>query len=109
MQPLYEVNEIVVLLPCFFSFHVQGLPRCIASLGYKVSGLRAGTLQASVFFGGFIYFAFLGRTRSIWKFPGQGSDWSYSCLLNARATAVQDRAAFATYTISRSNAGSLTY
>ena len=26
-----------------------------------------------------LFFAFLGRTHGIWKFPGQGSKWSCSC------------------------------
>ena len=26
------------------------------------------------------FFSFLGHTRSIWKFPGKGLNWSCSCL-----------------------------
>ena len=32
-----------------------------------------------------------GHTCGIWKFPGQGSNWSYSCQLLPTATATQDQ------------------
>ena len=33
-----------------------------------------------LFFFSFLYFfSFWGCTHGIWKFPGQGSNWSYSC------------------------------
>ena len=40
----------------------------------------------------FTFFAFKGRTRSIWKFPSQGSNQSYSCwpIPTATATATWD-------------------
>ena len=35
--------------------------------------------QMSFFFLSFFFFAFQGHTHSIWKFSGQGSNWSQSC------------------------------
>ena len=48
----------------------------------------------------FLFLAFIGRMYSIWKFPGQGSNWSYSCPLKPQQCGIQ--AMSATYTTAHS-------
>ena len=52
---------------------------------------------------------FLGHSHGIWRFPGEGSNWSYSCRPTPEPQQLGIRAAFATYTTAHSNAGFLTH
>ena len=54
-------------------------------------------------------FFFFCCTRSIWRFPGWGSNWSYSCRPAPESQQHQIRAASANYTIAHRNARSLTH
>ena len=60
-----------------------------------------------LFFCFVFFFAFQGHTHSIWKFPGQGSNGSYSCWPTPQQHRI--RATSATYTTAHRNAGSLTH
>ena len=57
----------------------------------------------------FTYVAFGGHTRSIWKFPGEGSNWSCSHQPIPQPQQRQIRAASVTYATAHSNAGSTTH
>ena len=56
-----------------------------------------------------IVFVFQGRTLSIWRFPGQGSNQSYSCQSTPQPQQHKTQAASVTYTTVYSNAGPLTH
>ena len=59
------------------------------------------------FFFFFFSFAFWGCIHGTWKFPGQGSNCSYSCRPTPQPHRMQ--AVPATYTAAHSNPGSLTH
>ena len=66
------------------------------------------------FFWGFLFvclfvLSFQGRTCSIWRFPGQGSNWSCSCCSTPKPQQCQIRATTLTYTTAHGNARSLTH
>ena len=52
---------------------------------------------------------FLGCTRGIWRFPGQGSNWSCSHRPTPQPQQRGIQTASATYSTAHSNAGSLTH
>ena len=66
-------------------------------------------LAKVIFFFFFFFFAFQGHTRSIWKFPDQGSNPSYSCWPTPQPQQCVIQAKFATYNTAPRNAGSLTH
>ena len=53
--------------------------------------------------------AFWGRNNSIWRFPGQRSNWSYSCQPTSQPLQCRIQATSVTYTTAHSNARSLTH
>ena len=55
------------------------------------------------------FFAFLGRTTSIWKFPGQGSKQNHRCQPAPQPQQHRIQAVSVTYTTNYSNARSLTH
>ena len=61
-----------------------------------------------IFFNFFFFFLFRA-TRSIWGFPGQGLNQSYSCWPPPQPQQHQIRAASATYTTAHGSAGALTH
>ena len=62
------------------------------------------------FFLSFCLFAFSRATsHGIWRFPGEGSNWSYSRQPTPEPRQLGIRVASATYTTAHSNAGSLTH
>ena len=63
--------------------------------------------QQNLFF--FFFFSFYGRTQGIWKFPGQESNWSYSCQPTTQPQQRSIRAASVTYTTAHSSARFLTH
>ena len=54
-------------------------------------------------------FSFLGHTRGIWRFPGQGSNQSFSHWPSPQPQQCQIQATSSTYTTAHGNAGSLTH
>ena len=58
---------------------------------------------------GFCLLSFLGCTRGIWRFPGQGSSQSCCCQPRPEPQQRQIRALSVIYAIVHSNAGSLTH
>ena len=56
------------------------------------------TCSPSILFGLFVFWIFQGCTCSIKKFPGQGSNQSYSCQPTSQPQQYQIRAASVTYT-----------
>ena len=57
----------------------------------------------------FLSFVFLGLHRGIWRFPGWGSNQSYSCRPTAQPQQRGIRAASASLTTTHGNTGSLTH
>ena len=61
----------------------------------------------------FVCFAFSGHTCGIWRFPGWGSNWSYSCQTKPQPQPQPQqgriRAMSATYSTAHGNATSLTH
>ena len=57
----------------------------------------------------FFFFCFLGPHPRIWRFPGQVTNWSYSCRPTSQPQPRRIQAASATYTTAHINAGSLTH
>ena len=55
------------------------------------------------------FLSFYGCTRGIWKFPGQGSNWSCSCPPTPQIQQCGIWAESVTYTTARGKAGSLTH
>ena len=56
----------------------------------------------------FIFNFFQSHTCSIWRFPGQGSNWSCTCQPTPQPQQRRTGSTFATYTTAHGNAGSLT-
>ena len=54
-------------------------------------------------------FVFQGRTGGIWKFPGQGSDWSCSCWPAPQPEQHGIQATSAAYTTAQGDTGYLTH
>ena len=52
----------------------------------------------------FFFFLFQGHTCGLWRFPGQGSNWSYSCRPTPQPQQCQIQAEFMTYTTAHGNA-----
>ena len=57
----------------------------------------------------FFFYHFLGRSRGIWRFPGQGSIRSHSRRPTPEPQQRRIRVTSATYTTAHGNAGSLTH
>ena len=59
----------------------------------------------------FFFFSCQGHTCGMWKFPGQGQNWSCPCQPTPQAQAQphQTQASSATYTTAHGNAGSLAH
>ena len=55
------------------------------------------------------FFFFQGRTRGIWRFPDQGSNWSCSHQPTPQPQQCRIQATASTYTTAQGNAGSLTH
>ena len=83
-------SVIMLYLPLFFYSHL-----CVF------------LIQSSFFF--FFLVAFLGPHHGIWRFPGQGSNWSYSCWPVPQPQQHQIQVVNVTYNTAHSNAGSLTH
>ena len=64
-------------------------------------------MNYSIFFL-FFFFLLLGPNHSIWRFPGYGSNWSYSCQPTPQPRQHRIRAAPENYITAHSNVGSLT-
>ena len=62
-----------------------------------------------LFFLFFFFFPFYSHTRGIWKFPGQGSNRSYSCWPTPQPQQHQIQAESVTYATAHGNTGSLTH
>ena len=58
---------------------------------------------------GMYFWSFQGRTQGIWRFPGKGSNQSYSCRSTPWPQQHGIQAASSTYTTAHGNAGSLTH
>ena len=82
---------------------------------FKIDGdfLAISFLLISFFFFFFVFCCcccyFLGRSRGIWRFPGQGLNRSCSHRPTPEPQQCGIRAASATYTTAHGNAGSLTH
>ena len=57
----------------------------------------------------FFFLSFQNYTLSMWKFPGEGSNRSYSCQLTPQPQQCRIRAVSSTYTTAHGNTGSLTH
>ena len=57
----------------------------------------------------FLFFGFYGCTRSIWKFPGQQSNLSYSCWPRTQPQQCGIQAVSAACTTAQGNTGSLSH
>ena len=114
IQLVLELYLIVLICNNLFMIKVEHLFLCILDICNS-------SFVASIFFCGivraflicttsfFFFRAFQGCTHGIWRFPGQGSNWSYSCWPTPQPQQCRIQATSATYTTAHGNARCLTH
>jgi len=99
---------------CLYTIYIIKFPIFIKGIQSRrldwicMQAVHSGSLFIYLFI--FLSFChFLGRSRGIWRFPGQGSNWSYSHWPTPEPQQHQIRAASATYITAHGNARLLTH
>ena len=99
MQSYYTVID-------YIPYYNISYPQCVYSATGGFVLLNLPYLLLLFFFG---LSVFSGPNRGIWRFPGQGSNESFSCRSMPQALQCQREAVSVTYTTAHGNAGSLTH
>ena len=99
-QEWSEMNKNLYWCYCRFNF---------ISIEVRLPNARLTNYQLSLYFFFFSCFFFKGHTYGIWRFPGYGSNQSYSCWPTPEPQQCQIWATSVMYTTAHSSAVSLTH
>ena len=92
-----------------WTLHISGIINYMTFCVHLLSPSMFSNLSRKYFFFFFFFFLLFRGHHSIWRFPGQGLNWSCSCWPTPQPQQHRIWAASSTYTTAHGNAGSLTH